>query len=168
VRGSGRVARHRALAWCAAWLFAAAFYLLLIDITDLPELIVGAGAAVLAATGTELAREADVVRERFRAAWLRRLYRPILGVPRDVVLVSAAALAQLVSPKSSRGRFRAAPFTGSPSSPDWAGRGALAQMLGSFAPNTVVFGVDDERELILVHQLRVRGGRETIDVLELG
>jgi multisubunit Na+/H+ antiporter MnhE subunit len=156
------------LAWCAAWLFSAAFYLLLIDITDLPELIVGAGAAVLAATGAELAREADVTRERLGASWLRRLYRPIINVPRDVALVSVAALAQLFSPRSSRGRFREAPFKGSPSSPDWAGRGALAQALGSFAPNTVVFGVDDERELILVHQLHVRGGREAIDVLELG
>ena len=42
-------------------MFAAAFYLLLIDITDLPELIVGAGAAVIAATGMELAREQGLV-----------------------------------------------------------------------------------------------------------
>jgi multisubunit Na+/H+ antiporter MnhE subunit len=156
------------LAWCAAWLFAAAFYLLLIDITDLPELIVGAGAAVLAATGTELAREGDVARERFRSAWLRRVYRPVVKVPRDIALVSFAAIAQLFSPRSARGRFRAAPFHGSRESADWTGRSALSQALGSFAPNTIVFGVDDERELILVHQLHVTGGREAIDVLELG
>ena len=40
---------RRASAWWVAWLCSAALYLVLIDITDLPELIVGAGAAVLAA-----------------------------------------------------------------------------------------------------------------------
>jgi hypothetical protein len=48
------------------------------------------------------------------------------------------------------------------------GRSALAESLGSFAPNTIVIGVDPERELILGHQLRRTGGDEAIDVLGLG
>ncbi len=50
----------RVIAWGFAWLFAGALYLLLIDTTDLPELIAGAGAAAIAATGFELAREQRV------------------------------------------------------------------------------------------------------------
>ena len=49
-----------------------------------------------------------------------------------------------------------------------AGRRALAESLGSFAPNTIVVGVDPEQELILGHQLRRRGGDEAIDILDLG
>ena len=48
------------------------------------------------------------------------------------------------------------------------GRRALAEGLGSLAPNTIVIGVDDERDLLLVHQLHRSGGREELDVLELG
>jgi hypothetical protein len=159
---------RRMLGWSVAWLLAAAFYLLLIDITDLPELIVGAAAAVLAATGTELARGTHVTGERFSLRWLARGYRPVGRVPLDVAHVSAAALAQLFSRRAVRGRFRAVPFEGSRESPQWAGRAALAQALGSFAPNTMVVGVDAETEQILAHQLCVSGGRDAIDLLELG
>jgi hypothetical protein len=48
------------------------------------------------------------------------------------------------------------------------GRRALAESLGSFAPNTIIIGVDPERELLLGHQLRRRGGSEAIDILGLG
>jgi hypothetical protein len=44
----------------------------------------------------------------------------------------------------------------------------MAESLGSFAPNTIVIGIDPDRERILVHQLRASGGRDAIDVLELG
>jgi hypothetical protein len=54
------VARRRSAAWASGWLLASLLYLVLIDVTDLPELIVGAGAAALAATGFELAREQHV------------------------------------------------------------------------------------------------------------
>jgi hypothetical protein len=49
-----------------------------------------------------------------------------------------------------------------------AGRQALAEALGSFAPNTIVVGIDSERELILAHQLRRGGGPEAVDPLGLG
>lgn len=44
----------------------------------------------------------------------------------------------------------------------------MAESLGSFAPNTIVLGIDPERGLILVHQLHPQGGRDELDVLELG
>ncbi len=48
------------------------------------------------------------------------------------------------------------------------GRRALAEAVGSLAPNTFVVGIDTEREVILAHQLRPTSGRQAIDVLELG
>lgn len=159
---------RRVAAWTIGWLSAAALYLLLIDITDLPELIVGAGAAVLAATGLELAREQGIVGESIRWRWLIRVYRPILRVPADVALVSLVALRALVRPRGSHGRFRAVRFAGGADERLESGRRALAEAFGSFAPNTIVVGIDPERELILVHQLKPTGGREAIDLLELG
>lgn len=159
---------RRVAAWSIGWCFAAAFYLLLIDITDLPELIVGAGAAVLAATGLELAREQGIAGESVRFRWLLRVHRVLLKVPQDVVIVSLAALRATVEPGAVRGRFRSVPFAGGDEQQLETGRRALAEALGSLAPNTFVVGIDPEREVIVAHQLRPISGRQAIDVLELG
>jgi hypothetical protein len=149
---------RRVVAWTIGWVLAASLYLLLIDITDLPELIVGAGAAVLAATALELAREQGIVGESIRWRWLLRLYRPLMKVP-----VRAVA-----DRRPHHGSFRALPFASGGKPQLATGRRALAEALGSLAPNTFVVGIDEDRELILAHQLRRTPPRKTIDVLELG
>lgn len=159
---------RRAFAWTVGWVFAAAFYLLLIDITDLPELLVGAGAAVLAATGLELAREQGIVGESLRLGWLLRLYRPVLRVPRDVLTVSAIALRSLVRREAAVGEFRAIPFKPGENEHHETGRRALAEAAGSLAPNTFVVGIDGERRLLLAHQLSPTKDRRSLDPLELG
>jgi hypothetical protein len=159
----------RVAAWIGGFVLAGALYLLLIDITSLPELIVGAGAAVLAATGFELARERDTAGGLSgRVRWLGTLHRPLVNVPRDVATLSLLAVRQLVRPKAVNGVFRAVPFRCGDDEELESGRRALAESLGSFSPNTIIVGVDGERELILGHQLSPRGGREAIDVLRLG
>jgi hypothetical protein len=160
---------RRLAAWSAGWLFAGALYLLLIDTTSLPELIVGAAAATIAATGFELAREQQTAGGLTgRLGWLSAVHRPLRKVPSDIATVSLMALRQLVRPKPVNGAFRAVPFRSGPNHDIEIGRRALAESLGSFAPNTIIVGVDVERELILGHQLRVTGGAEAIDVLGLG
>jgi len=170
VTGHSRLATlaRGAFAWAVAWVFAAALYLLLIDITDLPELIVGGIAAALAATGAELARHQDLVGESVRLRWLVLLYRPLLKVPADVAVVSLAALRGLIRPRRARGRFRAVKFVSQEDERHARGRRAVAVTLGSFAPNTIIVGVDPERELLLAHQLQPRGGRDALDLLRLG
>lgn len=164
-----RVLLRRAVAWCTAWVLAGALYLLLIDTTSLPELIVGAVAAAIAATGFELAREQQTAGGlTARLDWLRTVHRPLLKVPSDIATVSLLALRQLISPKPVNGAFRAVPFHCGPEHDIEIGRRALAEALGSFAPNTIIIGVDIEHELILGHQLRPTGGAEAIDVLGLG
>lgn len=164
---SGQLAR-RSAAWAAGWVGSAALYWLLIDSRDLPELIVGAGAAAIAATGFELARERDLYGVKTRLWWLARVPRALRKAPRDVVLVSMTALKQLAHPLEQRGEFRAVPFQQGGDAALESGRRALAESFGSFAPNTIIIGVDADRELLLGHQLHVTGGDEAIDVLGLG
>jgi hypothetical protein len=92
----------------------------------------------------------------------------IASIPRQIVWVSWQALAQLVAPREVRGTLRAVPFRAGGEGSSDVGRRALAEGLGSLAPNTIVIGIDGERDLLLVHQLRRSGGREQLDVLELG
>jgi hypothetical protein len=163
----GRGLLRAVVAWSAAWIFAGALYLLLIDTTDTPELIVGAVAAAIAASGLELAREERLVGETVRAGWLARLYRPFLKAPGDIWRVSVAALSQLVAPQRVRGEFRTLSFPNRPDRQREEGRRALAESFGSFAPNTIIIGVDPERELLLAHQLERTPGADAIDPLGL-
>jgi hypothetical protein len=160
---------RRATAWLTAAVLAGALYLVLIDTTSLPELFVLAGAAVIAATGFELAREQQTAGGlTARLRWLVRLYKPLLKAPSDIAIVSLVALRQLVKPKPVNGTFRAVRFRCGPEHDVETGRRALAESFGSFAPNTIIVGVDVDEELILGHQLHRTGGREAIDLLQLG
>lgn len=152
-------------------MFSAALYWLFIDTRQLPELIVGVVAATIAATGTELARAQGIVGESIRARWLLRIHRPLLKLPSDVFAVSQIAIRQLLHARSRPahvGRFRAFPFRCAEQRQLESGRHAMAESFGSFAPNTIIVGVDYETEMILGHQLKQGGGREAIDILELG
>lgn len=147
---------------------AAPLYLVLIDIAELPELLVGAAAALLAAVGFALVREQEVAGASADPRWLLRLYRPLLQAPLDVAHVCAALAAQLAHPRAVHGRFWAAPFRAAGETPRATGRRAAAEAFGSFAPNTIVVGVDTQRNLILAHKLRGPGDPESIDLLGLG
>ena len=160
---------RRAAAWFSAGILAGGLYLLLIDTTSLPELIVLAAAAAIAATGFELAREQQTAGGlTARLRWVTRLHRPLAKAPSDIAAVSWMALRQLVRPRAVNGTFRAVPFRCGPEHDTEKGRRAFAESFGSFAPNTIIVGVDVERELILGHQLRPSGGADAIDVLGLG
>ena len=153
----------------AAFLFAGAFYLLLIDTTSSAELYAGAGATLLAALACAVANRNGLRGVRPEGGWPARVVRAIARVPGDIFWVSAAALAQLVSPQRVRGVLRAVPFEyGDGDDGADTARRALAEAAGSLAPNTIVIGVDEEHNLILAHQLRRSGGRQGVDVLGLG
>lgn len=144
------------------------FYLQLIDTTSLPELYVLAGVALACGVAFELAREQGFVEARILPWWLLRSWRLVWRVPSDIAIVCWEALAQLVHPQSERGVFRAARFSATEETPDQTGRRALAETVGSYAPNTIIVGVDAERGLLLTHQLRRHGPPEDLDVTRLG
>jgi len=70
---------------------------------------------------------------------------------------------------SVAGILRAVSFDhGQVGDPRDAGRRGLSEALGSLTPNTIVIGIDPDRDLVLVHQLRRSGGADGVDVLGLG
>lgn len=158
----------RRLGYAAAGsVLAGLFYLVLIDTRELPELYALIVVALLAGLAFAVSVEQGLTEARMRASWLARAWRPLVRVPRDIVLVTQQALAQLVTRQPRRGQLRAVPFRTGESAED-VGRSALTESLGSFAPNTIVIGVDAQRHLLLVHQLRHDGDDEELDVLRLG
>jgi multisubunit Na+/H+ antiporter MnhE subunit len=147
---------------------AGAFYMLLIDTVSLPELYAGAGAALLAGAAYEGSREQGFAEAAVSPVWLARGWRVVWRVPVQVVLVCRVALAQLLIRRRVRGRFRTVPFDAGGEGARDTGRRALTEALGSLAPNTIVVGIDPERNLLLVHQLFVHGDRDELDPLGLG
>jgi multisubunit Na+/H+ antiporter MnhE subunit len=147
----------RLAAWLAAWIGCAAVWLLLVDNPALPELLTGVVAAAIGATGTELVRARRIARLRPRARWLTRVGRPVARAPRDLLLVIGAVARQVAKREPRRGRILVVPFEHGGEDERAHARRALAEAFGSFAPNTIVIGVDDDRDEIVVHEL-VRSG----------
>jgi multisubunit Na+/H+ antiporter MnhE subunit len=146
---------------------AGGFYMVLIDSVSLPELYAGAGVVALATLAYAASLQQGFSEAAVRPAWLLRAWRPLSSVPGHIALVSWEAIRQLVDRRPRRGVFRAVPFAAG-DDPDSVGRRALSEILGSLAPNTIVVGVDVERQLLFVHQLRPSGSEEDLDVLRLG
>ncbi len=144
------------------------FYLLLIDTTQLPELLVLGGTALACGIAFELARQQGFVEARVLPWWALRAWRLVWKIPSDIAIVCAEALAQLVHPRRERGTLRAVPFAATDDSAGDSGRRAIAEILGSVAPNTIVIGIDTDRGLLLVHQLRRQGAAGELDVTGLG
>lgn len=146
-------------------LIGGGFYFLLIDTASLPEVYVLTGVALGCAVAFELAREQGFAESAINPMWLLTAWRVALKIPWDIALLCGDALAQLVAPRQTRGVFRAAPFGATDKTTTDTGRRALTEWVGSLSPNTIVVGVDTERQLVLVHQLRRTG---QIDPLGLG
>ena len=155
-----------------------ALWLALVDTREAPQVYAGLVVAAIGTLGSELVRRQGVAGTPLRARWFLRLYRPLLSVPRDLVRLGSALVGGFVnlwfakSPSPVGGRFRALPFEVG-GGPEGRGREALAELAGSFSPNTIVVGLDRERGVLLVHQLVPEEGepqkaRRAIDPLELG
>jgi multisubunit Na+/H+ antiporter MnhE subunit len=145
-----------------------AFWLLLTDTVKLPELCTGAVAAGLGAAAMSSVRRQGIVSFRPRVRWL---FAPVRVLPRAVadlgVLVSALAR-RVVLRRDVRGGFKAVRFRHGGTDGEATARRVLTKLTASFTPNTIVLDVDEDQDLILVHQLVPRPGRGDADPLELG
>jgi multisubunit Na+/H+ antiporter MnhE subunit len=156
-----------AVAWAASWTVLAAVWLLFTDTKRFPELMLGVAAAAIAATASELVRSQRISPIRPRAAMLARAYRALVRIPVDLALLAVEAVDQAVRPRRVRGTFLALRFRAGDGSPEDLARHALAEAMGSLAPNTIVVGVDDDQDLLLVHQLVRRADPDALDPLRL-
>lgn len=124
----------------AAW-WAGLFglWLLLVFKLELAELVTGAVCSGIAVAAVMAVKREAHLGFRPRAAWLL----PLLRLPWHAVRDSAIVFAAL--PRRPRGSIRKIPFE--------KGNATLATWRGSFAPNAFVIAVDEEAEVMLVHEL---------------
>lgn len=134
-------------------LIAAPFYWLLIDTTYTPDLIAGGVAVLIAAAIYSAAHLEPKDSVSIKLRWCSLALREIAKVPLGVVIVTREILAQTVAPRSRRGVLEADRFETGDGDPLDLGHRALAEGFRSFAPNTVVLGVDPDSNRLILHRI---------------
>ena len=144
----------RAVFWLSVWALSYGLWILLVFKTEPAELVAGALAAALAATGAELVRARGYAPFAPDLAWSRDLLR----LPKEVVVdtwrMAMALIRHLVRGEPLDGCFRIVHFApGSQDDPRAAARRAVAAWLGCVSPNTYVIGIDEKHDVAVLHQL---------------
>jgi multisubunit Na+/H+ antiporter MnhE subunit len=140
--------------WFGWWAICYALWLLLVFKTEPAEFVAGALAAALAATGAELVRARGYAPFAPRLAWSRGLIR----LPRDVIVdtwrMTALLVRSLIRREPIKGCFRIVSFrVTSEDDPRAQARRIVAAWLGTISPNTYVIGVDEDHDVVVLHQL---------------
>jgi len=160
--------RAIAACWLTAWCGCAVVWMWLEDTVVLANLVDGAVAAAIGATGTTLVYVERLVEFDPRARWALRLWRPVAQFGPDMWIL-ASALGRALRGERASGALRAVRFEPAGAPGEVSARCALASAVGSFAPNTIVLGVEVADRVILVHQLvPTPGDRTSVDPLALG
>lgn len=161
VNRSGDPRRGVVLAWLGWWVACAALYLLLIDKIDVPEAITGAVIASVGATGAVLVRTQRRRLLRPRARWLLDAWRPLLGVFIDIWPLLRVLVTHGVLRRPAPSGYVEMPYGHVTDDATAAAHGALTQALGSLGPNTFVVEIDEERRMLVAHQLKLGDDAET-------
>jgi hypothetical protein len=91
---------------------------------------------------------------RPRARWLLAAWRPLLGLFKDVVPLVRALAARGVLRRPGSGALVEIAFdAGDGEDERDAAYRVLTQALGTLAPNTIVVDLDEQRGVLLAHQL---------------
>jgi multisubunit Na+/H+ antiporter MnhE subunit len=137
------------------WALLSGLYMLLVFKTEPAEIVAAVICGAISATATDLVRRHGTVRLKLPGwGWLRA----VATLPRQTVVDTWRLVEVLwrvvVRREDVRGRFISLPFKGARGrSPEAAGRRAVAKLVGSVAPNTLVVGFANEKERVLLHQL---------------
>jgi len=150
------MAKHnrRIITWLTWWVLLMSLWVAVDDSLAYDGMLVGAGAAALAATMAELASYQAEVRFRVRGAWLLRAFRlPGQVVQQTFLVFGALARTLFTKAPPPNGRFRERPVAYGDDTPLGVTRRVLLTGERSLAPNEFVLGIDAERDVMITHQL---------------
>ena len=142
--------------WLATFAVLLGLWFLYVCTFNIPELLVGAGAAALAATATAVVEGQRFAQFSPRPKWLALF----LTEPWYALTGTAAiwwALLKRIAGKPSEAQLKAIKFDAGGDDPESAARRALALTLTTIPPNFVVIGIDREHNLMLIHQVSPSG-----------
>ena len=138
-----------ALLW---WVVLLGLWLLFVDTLALAEVLVGLGAAAVAALAALGIHAYGGPRFRFQVRWLLLLRDVPASTLRDCAALGVVLWRRLIRGERARGAFRTIPFPihDGPTAAAWR---AFVAGATAIAPNTYVIRFDRERGTVIVHQL---------------
>ena len=149
-----RAFRDHLAPWLGWWVLSMLLWLLFTSTLNRAEAVVGVGASMIAATAAEVARAKTAFGFRPRLRWFRHTVRLPWSIVKDTWTVFAVLAAHATGRRRVRGQLRAVRFHhGRPGDPVASARRALVTAGVTMSPNTIVVGVDPDRDDLLVHQL---------------
>lgn len=135
------------------WLACAAFWLVLVASLEAAELWVGAVVATIASIGSYVVTEGKIALFRARPKWLALVFALPTAIVVDNLRVLRVLARRLVYGTPAPSQIRAIPFGVVGEDAVSATRRTLAIALGTLPPNSIVLGIDRQRELLYLHQL---------------
>ena len=143
--------------WVTWWALLMALWVILDDSLEPDELLVGAGAAAIAAVVVSLAMHQAGTRFSARLGWLVKAVRLPGQVLADTVTVYAALWRLIAHREQPDSGFVTEPVRYGDDSPREATRRTLLIGARSLAPNQFALGLDAETDTLVTHVL-VNGG----------
>lgn len=140
-------------AWVAWWVVLGALWIALVDQVALAELLVGAAAVSIGATGAVLVRRQREMLLRPRARWALVALRTVPSLATDLVPLARALWRRGVLGRDEPGAIVDLPYAAFEQTREHAAHRALTEALGSLGPNTVVVDLDEEHGVLRAHQL---------------
>jgi multisubunit Na+/H+ antiporter MnhE subunit len=140
-------------AWVIWWALLAVLWLALVDTVVVPELVTGAAAAAIGATGAVIVRGQRRLLLRPRVGWVRFAGGPLRRTVTDLVPLARALWRRGVRRRDEHGALAEVPYAAVADDPRAAAHRVFTQSVGSLAPNTLVVDIDRENGTMLVHQL---------------
>jgi len=129
------------------------FWVVLDDSIAVDELLAGAGAAALGAFLAELIGHQAATRFRMRIEWLVPALSLPVQVARDTVIIFGALWRRLAHGTLPPSGFREVPVRYGGDTAEDRTRRTLLIGGRSVAPNSFALGIDEERGVMVIHQL---------------
>lgn len=155
-----RAFARRVGSWLVWWAFLMSLWVVLDYSLAAAELLVGAGVAAVGAFLTELVAYQAASHFRMRATWLIPVFDLPGRVVRDTVIVFGALSRRLIHGEEPTSGFFAVTKAWGDESAQGLTRRALLVGGTSVAPNTLVLGIDRERDVMVIHHLVLPRERE--------
>ena len=142
----------RARFFLVYWAASFCLWLLFVNTTRMHELWLAAAASVVAASGAEVVRAQPFADFRPRLRWLLQAWREPWYIVQGCAVIFWVLIKHFFRPESSV--LREVVFDPGGSDRASAARRALAITYTTVPPNFLVLGIDFDKHVMLVHQVR--------------
>jgi multisubunit Na+/H+ antiporter MnhE subunit len=150
--GNSKASYFHIIIW---WLCLSIFYLLLIENTQLPDIIAGVFCAVFISLLQFRMQKLGLIIFKLRARWFIYLLKMPGRMFEDCLKVAYILAIRIFKNKKIKGNFYWIPFYVNADHKESVTYRILTTLAVSFLPNSYLIGFEKKRKRILIHELKI-------------